>query len=144
MFYKLIVQWFQIVNLVCKSNQYPGYEDEICMRWPCVSTIVQWTISSRRLCRFTWEIRIFMLRGKPCCMTPSKQISARCHSGVISTFVMRCAIWYHLYYLKNVKNTHGGVLISVKLQAEANWWRWSSLIKLRCFWVFSKRTPLYW
>ena len=23
---------------------------------------------------------------------------------------MLCAIWYHLYNLKNVKNTHGGVL----------------------------------
>ena len=32
---------------------------------------------------------------------------------------MRCAIWYHLYNFKNVKNTHGGVLISVKLQASA-------------------------
>ena len=32
---------------------------------------------------------------------------------------MRCAIWYHLYNLKNVKNTHGGVLILVKLQAQA-------------------------
>ena len=31
--------------------------------------------------------------------------------------VMRYAIWYHLYNLKNVKNTHGGVLILVKLQA---------------------------
>ena len=30
---------------------------------------------------------------------------------------MRWAIWYHLYNLKNVKNTHGGVLILVKLQA---------------------------
>ena len=30
---------------------------------------------------------------------------------------MRCTIWYHLYNLKNVKNTHGGVLILVKLQA---------------------------
>ena len=30
---------------------------------------------------------------------------------------MRCAIWYHLYNLKNMKNTHGGVL--VKLQAKA-------------------------
>ena len=28
---------------------------------------------------------------------------------------MRCAIWCHLYNLKNVKNTHGGVLILVKL-----------------------------
>ena len=33
--------------------------------------------------------------------------------------VMRCAIWYHLYNLKNVSSTHGGVLILVKLQAEA-------------------------
>ena len=32
---------------------------------------------------------------------------------------MRCAIWYHLYNLKNVKNTHGGVLLLVKLQALA-------------------------
>ena len=34
-------------------------------------------------------------------------------------YVMRYAIWYHLYNLKNVKNTHKGVLILVKLQSEA-------------------------
>ena len=27
----------------------------------------------------------------------------------VITYVMRCTIWYHLYNLKNVKNTHGGV-----------------------------------
>ena len=32
---------------------------------------------------------------------------------------MFCVIWYRLYNLKNVKNTHGGVLLLVKLQAEA-------------------------
>ena len=32
---------------------------------------------------------------------------------------MFCAIWYHLYNLKNVKNTYGGVLLLVKLQAKA-------------------------
>ena len=32
-------------------------------------------------------------------------------------YVMRWAIWYHLHNLKNVKSTHGGVLILVKLQA---------------------------
>ena len=32
---------------------------------------------------------------------------------------MRCAIWYHLYSIKNLKNTHGGVLVLVKLQASA-------------------------
>ena len=34
-------------------------------------------------------------------------------------FVMFCAIWYHLYNLKNVKNTHGRVLLLVKLQAKS-------------------------
>ena len=32
---------------------------------------------------------------------------------------MLCTIWYHLYNFKNVKNTHGGVLLLVKLQALA-------------------------
>ena len=35
---------------------------------------------------------------------------------VIILYVVRCAIWYHLYNLKNVKNTHGGVLILVGRQ----------------------------
>ena len=34
-------------------------------------------------------------------------------------YVMRCAIWYHLYNLKNVENTHGGVLLLVKLQVKS-------------------------
>ena len=28
----------------------------------------------------------------------------------LNKYVMRCAIWCHFYNLKNVKNTHGGVL----------------------------------
>ena len=32
------------------------------------------------------------------------------------TNFMRCAIWYKLYNLKNLKKNHGGVLILVKLQ----------------------------
>ena len=32
---------------------------------------------------------------------------------------MLCPIWYHLYNLKNVNNTHGEVLILVKLQAKS-------------------------
>ena len=36
---------------------------------------------------------------------------------VASSYGMFCAIWYDLYNLKNVKNTHGGVLLLVKLQA---------------------------
>ena len=34
---------------------------------------------------------------------------------LVNIYVMRCAIWYHLYKLKNVKNTHGGVLIFSKV-----------------------------
>ena len=30
-----------------------------------------------------------------------------------SSYVKICAIWYHLYNLKSVKNTHGGVLLLV-------------------------------
>ena len=32
-------------------------------------------------------------------------------------YVMFCAIWYHLCNLKNMKNTHEGVLLLVKLQS---------------------------
>ena len=38
---------------------------------------------------------------------------------VFSSFVMRCAILYHLSNLKNVKNTHGEVLLLVKLQSKS-------------------------
>ena len=31
--------------------------------------------------------------------------------------VMVCAIWYHLYNLENVKNTHSGVLLLIKLRS---------------------------
>ena len=34
---------------------------------------------------------------------------------VLNIYVMLCAIWYHLY---NFKNTHGVVLLLVKLQAK--------------------------
>ena len=36
-----------------------------------------------------------------------------------SAFMMRCAIWYHLYNLKNEENTNGGVSLFKKLQAKA-------------------------
>ena len=32
---------------------------------------------------------------------------------------MLCAIWYHLYNSKNVKNTHGGLILFAMLQDEA-------------------------
>ena len=38
---------------------------------------------------------------------------------LIREYLMSCAIWYHLYNLKSVKNTHGGVLLLVKLQGKS-------------------------
>ena len=35
----------------------------------------------------------------------------------VESFVVRWAIWYHLYNLKKLKNIHEGVLILVKLQS---------------------------
>ena len=40
-------------------------------------------------------------------------------------YVMLCTIWYHLYNLKSVKNTHRGELLLVKLQAEATGFKWT-------------------
>ena len=40
-------------------------------------------------------------------------------NSILNIFQKTCAIWYHLYNIKNVKNTHGGVLLYVKLKAEA-------------------------
>ena len=39
--------------------------------------------------------------------------------AIVVEYVVRCAIWYLSYNLKNVKNTHGRVLLLVKLQALA-------------------------
>ena len=52
---------------------------------------------------------------------------------------MRCAIWYHLQNLKNVKSTHGGVLILVKLQDKA-----SNFTKINtALWAFFTFFKLY-
>ena len=49
-----------------------------------------------------------------------------------------CAIWYNLYDLKNVKNTHGGMLLLVKLQA------FCRLLNIICFtnWAVTTNTFL--
>ena len=55
-------QWFQIRNLVCKLNRYPGYDDEIYMIWSCFcyKSIIN---SIPGIPSFTWEITIFILWG---------------------------------------------------------------------------------
>ena len=57
---------------------------------------------------------------------------------IVVQYETLCAIWYHFYHLKNVKNTHAGVLHLVKLQAEV----WSlqlyteSNTSIWAIWVF--------
>ena len=59
--------------------------------------------------------------------------------------MMRCAIWYILYNLKNVKNTYGGMLLLVKLQAKSNTpqWLFFTFLKL-CKWYQSRKTSGIW
>ena len=38
------------------------------------------------------------------------------HVLITNSDAMFCAIWYRLYNLKNVKNTHGGVLLLIKIK----------------------------
>ena len=55
-------------------------------------------------------------------------------------FETLCASWYHLYKLKNVENTHRGVLLLVKLQT----WSLKMLALLhRCFSRFLKLYKWY-
>ena len=65
------------------------------------------------------------------------------------TLDMLWAIWYYLYNLKNVKNTHGGELLLVKLQASACYFTKVTILH-GCFSRFlnsangtkSRKTPL--
>ena len=48
-------------------------------------------------------------------------------------YEMLCAVWYHLYNLKNVKNADGGVLLLVKLQVtKSNTPPWAFLTFFNC------------
>ena len=57
---------------------------------------------------------------------PSDQVSARKKhlylidrlSAPVPDYVMRCTIWYHLYNIKNMKNTHERVSLLVKLRVK--------------------------
>ena len=63
------------------------------------------------------------------------------HVLIANSDVMFCAIWYHLYNLKNVKNTHGGVLLLVKMQASSNFTK--SNTPPRMFFTFLKLHKWY-
>ena len=57
-----------------------------------------------------WVLRLFLV-----ILNPVASISRmHLHDGFTvsgNLFEMLCAIWYHLYNLRNVKNTHRGALL---------------------------------
>ena len=61
------------------------------------------------------------------------------HCFLIQRISMLCSIWYHLCNLKNVENTHGGMLFSVKLQPSA----WNFTKSNTPPWVFLTIFKLY-
>ena len=71
---------------------------------------------SRAFWKFLWVEKISNLINLLC----RHLILIKKHDCNFCINVTPCAIWYHLYNLKNVKNTHKGVLFLVKLQAKSN------------------------
>ena len=63
-------------------------------------------------------------------------------------YVIFCAIWYHLYNLKNVKNTHGGV--TLLRSCFSRFLNYTNSTKLRnalhtsAFWTFEKLKKNRW
>ena len=52
-------------------------------------------------------------------------------------YVVRCSIWQHLYNLKNVKKTHGGLLLLVKSNAPP--WVFFTFFKLYKWYQIAQR-----
>ena len=59
-------------------------------------------------------------RGNVDKSAPLSQTSHVFPSIIFYGFMMVCAIWYHLYNLKNVKNIYGGMFFLIKLHAPAS------------------------
>ena len=66
------------------------------------------------------------------------------YQGWPRIFVVLCAIWYHSYNLKNVKNTHEGVLLLVKLQALASNFTKSNTPPCFLFFFFKKKKIVWY
>ena len=123
--------------MVCLSRLYyfkffKGCIQQILLG-PLLNTLSQVPLTFRDEWRVTVVYRVYKLsrlcRRKPlefwsdmvCLVQYEKRINCK-KSNTDSNISHQtlCAIWYHLHNLKNVKNTHGGVLLLVKLQVLAN------------------------
>ena len=105
--------------LICKRNDWCLYE--ICKRndWFLYEIQHCAEMADEDLSRTNIENSAFLINRLSA--SPTKWSKTICR--------LLCLIWYHLNNFGNMKNTRGGVLLLVKLQAEA------------C--DFTKRTPLH-
>ena len=55
-----------------------------------------------------------------CCSNSDNDLRLNVGRKAKISCMMLCAIWYHVCKLKNVKNAHGGIFLSVKLKAAWN------------------------
>ena len=80
---------------------------------------VQCPMSSNRivLSHYSCELNLFFSQQTAILLRLTTYFPNLGKRRVHASLNMFCAIQYQLYNFKNVKNTHGGVLLSVKLQA---------------------------
>ena len=110
-----------------KAGNFKSYQESFSLYFLLFNNILRlykkhlilfFTYSSNR---FDWANHIAKSISRKCLQKIIGQIQGDYFPILGAIFslkiVMRCAIWYHLYNLRNMKNTHEGVLLLVKLQA---------------------------
>ena len=63
-----------------------------------------------------WKVSKELSKDRNACKSFIKTRLNHRYVENINSNMMCCAIWYHLYNLKHVKNTNGGELFLVKLK----------------------------
>ena len=90
------------------------------MKWDLYSNIMWYSARFGTICKIlkTWKTRFYNAYNFTESKTPPWLLVEMLIFPYTLTYVMFCAIWCYLYNLKNVKNTHGGVLLIVTLLHE--------------------------
>ena len=111
-----------LMTILCLQHSWQGIPAQILLVYGvCRST-------KKLFCFFQLELQLLLAAQPGKNSTPQLVVSNFCSiffylpkmlaamSKIFqldTSFVVLCAIWYHSYNLKNVKNTHGGVFLLV-------------------------------
>ena len=105
--------WSSVNNTLPKVNYVKAIDVFLLTSFFCVVfTLLEYTI----VLNCATILTVFKKTWKRRPPRKVKSTNNRHWDGILSSiipYVMLCAIWYHLYNLKNVKNIHGGVLLLV-------------------------------